>query len=176
VTGRVARWLEEAVIGLNLCPFARAVYDDGLVGISICQATTLEEAVHEALGEARRLVDAPADDLATTLVAFPRALSSFDEFLDAVALFEGLLSEAGAEGVLQVATFHPDYQFAQSAPSDLGNYTNRAPCPIFHLLRQSDVSAAVDQHPDSEGIPAANIARLQSIGRDALEKLWEQFD
>ena len=172
VIARTRRWLDEAVIGLNLCPFAAPVLAAGRIRFAVSEATDLESAVRDALGEAVQLLDTPTDEVSTTLVIVPDALGDFDEFLDAVEALEEVLSEGGADGVLQVATFHPDYRFAGEDADGLSHFTNRAPHPILHLLREDEVAVATEQHPDSAGIPAANIARLEAMGADSLRQMW----
>lgn len=173
---RVRRWVETAVIGLDLCPFASAVHRAGRLQIRISHATSAEEAVRAGLDAATELLDTPASETSTTLVVLADCLDDFEPFLDAAATLEALLSEAGADGWLQVATFHPRYRFEDSDADDVANYTNRAPRPMFHLLRESEVTAAVDAHPDAEGIPGRNTARLQAMGVDAVRALWRRFD
>jgi uncharacterized protein len=172
---RTRLWLEEAVIGLNLCPFARSVFAAGQVHIAVEATTSFDKAVLATLVEVERLLDAAPDDIATTLVVFTQALADFDEFLEAVDVVEALLDEAGADGILQLAHFHPDYQFEGTEPDALENFTNRAPYPTLHLLREAQVAEAVDSHPAPESIPRDNIARLQKMGRQQLEEMWERW-
>jgi len=172
---RTRRWLDEAVIGLNLCPFAGPVRATGRIRFAVSDATDAESAVGDALSEAVQLLDASPEEVATTLVIVPQALADFHEFLDAVETLVSALSEAGADGVLQVATFHPDYRFAGEEEGALSHFTNRAPHPILHLLREADVAEAVAQHPDPEGIPAANIAGLDTLGESSVVEMWASF-
>ncbi len=172
---RVTRWLDEAVIGLDLCPFASRVRRADAVRIALSDASTPEEAVTVTLEEARALLEQTRPEVATTLVAFTHTLASFEIFLDAAETVAFALVDAGAEGVLQVATFHPDYCFEGHATDELSHLTNRAPLPILHLLREADVTEAVARHPDPAGIPAANIARLDALGRVALQALWRRW-
>ena len=170
---QVQRWVREAVIGLGLCPFAAAVYDEHRLRVVVSKASGPEEAVRDALEEAQHLLE--NDAVATTLVVFEAALDDFMAFLDAVVDLEALLSKAGADGTLQVATFHPDYRFDGTGEDDVENYTNRAPYPIFHLLRESNVSQAIHDHPDPEGIPARNIETMRSLGKVELAARWAGF-
>ncbi len=169
---RVRAWLEGAVIGMDLCPFAAPVHRRGQVRIVVSDATGPDAAVHDALAEAQHLLDADPEELATTLVVLPRALTDLYEFLDAAATVEAALVEAGAEGVLQVATFHPDYLFEGEPADDVSHWTNRAPHPVLHLIREDDIEQALARHPDPEGIPATNVARLRELGLPALRELW----
>lgn len=175
VRERVLAWVEEAVVGLQLCPFAAPVLRAGGLEVRVSEAEEPEDAVHAALDAAIALLEGARPATTTTLVAYSRALASFEDYLAAVRALEEALSEAGAEGVLQVASFHPDYRFAGSEAEDLANWTNRSPVPVVHLLRESDVSAAVAEHSDPEGIPAANIRRLRELGPAGLRAIWSRF-
>jgi hypothetical protein len=169
---RVTRWLERVVIGLDLCPFAQAPWRSGRVRIAVSEAATPETAVASLLVEAAALLD--SDRVSTTLVVYPHALEEFETFLDAVAAAEDALADADAEGVLQIATFHPDYRFEGASEDDVANFTNRSPYPIMHLLRESEMSDAVDHHPDPEGIPARNVSRLNALGIQRIRALLEE--
>lgn len=165
------RWLERAVIGLNLCPFAKAVAAKGQVRYVLSEADT-EEALLEDLGaELLRLRDTPADEVDTTLIVHPHVLGDFldyNEFLDAA---DALVAELDLEGVLQVASFHPQYQFAGTAPDDIGNYSNRSPWPTLHLLREDSVERAVAAFPDPDAIVDRNLETLQKLGHEGWRKL-----
>ncbi|WP_298576491.1 DUF1415 domain-containing protein [uncultured Luteimonas sp.] len=176
VEREVRRWLERAVIGLNLCPFAKAVYAKDQVRIVVSDAST-ERALLEQLGEELALLrDTPADSIDTTLLVHPQVLGDFlayNEFLgDADALVEAL----ELDGVLQVASFHPDYQFADSAPDDVENLTNRAPYPILHLLREASVDRAVEAYPEPDAIIERNIATVRALGLEGWRALLDGSD
>ena len=175
VTTKTRQWLEDAVIGLNLCPFARSVYSRAEVRIAVEDAAGFEDAIRRTLDETDRLLDAAPDDIATTLVVFPAALADFEEFLDAVAAVDELIERMGAAGLVQIAHFHPDYRFADTDADDLENFTNRAPYPILHLLREAQVSEGVASHPDPESIPQRNIETLERLGRDGVDELWVRW-
>lgn len=175
VEARISRWIEEAVIGLDFCPFAASVFHTDRVRIAVTEADSPPDAVDAALDEVVELLESPTEEIATTLIAYPEALDDFRTFLDVAETVRAALSDADAEGILQVATFHPDYQFAGTEPDDLENYTNRSPVPIVHLLREDDVTEAVDNHPDPEGIPEQNIETLREMGREEVERLWKMF-
>lgn len=168
VEARVRRWVREAVIGLRLCPFAAPVEET--LAVVVSEAGAFDDAVRDALGAAEALLSTPA--IPTTLVVYPAGLSELDELLDVADALEGALEATGADDLLQVASFHPAYRFDGTAPGDVGNYTNRAPYPAVHLLRVADVTAAIASHPDPEGIPADNIARLEALGAAALAARW----
>ena len=165
------RWLERAVIGLNLCPFAKAVAAKDQVRYVLSEADT-EDALLEDLGaELLRLRDTPADEVDTTLIVHPHVLGDFldyNEFLDAA---DALVAELDLEGVLQVASFHPQYQFAGTSPDDIGNYSNRSPWPTLHLLREDSVERAVAAFPDPDAIVDRNLETLQKLGHDGWRKL-----
>ena len=170
------RWLERIVIGLNLCPFAKAVVAKQQVRYVLSDATT-PEALLETLGEELvRLRDTPATEVDTTLIVHPRVLTDFLDYNDFLDDADGLVAELELEGLLQVASFHPRYQFAGTDPDDIGNYTNRAPWPTLHLLREDSVSRAVEAFPDPEAIAERNIATLEKLGREGWERLLGHGD
>jgi hypothetical protein len=166
------RWLERAVIGLNLCPFAKAVHAKGQVRYVLSDATT-PEALLEDLGEALlHLRDAPAEEVDTTLIVHPQVLGDFLDYNDFLEQADALVAELGLEGVLQVASFHPGYQFADSTPDDIENCTNRSPYPTLHLLREDSVSRAVAACPDPDAIVERNVETLRTLGRNGWEALF----
>lgn len=169
------RWLEKAVIGLGFCPFAATPYLEGRVRWRLDPAGELKEVLQVLWEEALHLQHTPASVTETTLLVLPQAPAAFDDFWEWVQVAGELLAEAGLEGTLQLASFHPHYRFADSQADELGNYTNRSPAPILHLLREESVSRAVAGHPDPHGIPARNIERLNQMGRQAVHDLWQTF-
>jgi len=170
------RWIERAVIGLNLCPFAKAVVAKEQVRYVLSDATT-SEALLETLGdELVRLRDTPASEVDTTLIVHPPVLADFLDYNDFLDDADGLVGELELEGILQVASFHPRYQFAGTDPDDIGNCTNRAPWPTLHLLREDSVSRAVEAFPDPEAIVERNIATLEKLGREGWERLLDRDD
>ncbi|HEX2595315.1 MAG TPA: DUF1415 domain-containing protein [Luteimonas sp.] len=165
------RWLERAVIGLNLCPFAKAVQAKGQVRWVLSDATT-PEALLEQLGEELlHLRDTPAEDTDTTLIVHPQVLADFLDYNDFLDSADALVESLGLDGVLQVASFHPHYQFAGSAPDDVENFTNRSPYPTLHLLREDSVSRAVAAFPDPEVIVERNVETLRELGVEGWRKL-----
>lgn len=175
VETKVQRWLEDAVIGLNLCPFARAPYSGDQMRIAILDCADFEDVLRQTFEEVDYLLGASPDAVATTLIVIRGALQEFDDFLDAIYAVDELLEQTGAADYLQLAHFHPDYQFEGTEPDGLENFTNRAPFPVLHLLREDEMSEAVDRHPDPEGIPEKNIARLNAMGAKAIAELWRRF-
>ena len=165
------RWLERAVIGLNLCPFAKAVYARQQVRFVLSEATTAEALLAELGEELLRLRDTPAEDIDTTLIVHPRVLADFLDYNDFLDEADALVEALDLEGVLQVASFHPRYQFAGTAPDDIGNCTNRSPHPTLHLLREDSVSRAVAAFPDPDAIVERNVETLQRLGAEGWRKL-----
>ena len=171
VEAGVRRWLERAVIGLNLCPFAKAVYVKQQVRIVISDAST-ERALLEQLGEELALLrDTPADEIDTTLLVHPQVLGDFLDYNDFLGDADALVEAMDLDGVLQVASFHPQYQFAGSEPDDADNLTNRAPYPILHLLREASIDRAVAAYPDPDAIIERNIATVRELGFAGWDKL-----
>ena len=167
------RWLERAVIGLNLCPFAKAVQAKGQVRFVLSEATTPEALLAELGEELLHLRDTPAAEVDTTLVVHPQVLGDFLDYNDFLEQADALVVELGLEGVLQVASFHPQYQFAGSEPDDIANYTNRSPHPTLHLLREDSVERAVAAYPDPDAIIDRNIQTLTDLGRPGWEALFD---
>ena len=158
-------WLERAVIGLNLCPFAKAVHVRGQIHYAVSRATTHEALRHDLVRELHALVELAADQRDTTLLVAPDCLPEFLEFNAFLALADRMLVEMRLDGVIQIAAFHPDFQFANTAADDIGNYTNRAPYPTLHLLRESSIDRAVESFPQAETIFERNIRTMQRLGR-----------
>ncbi|WP_339328433.1 DUF1415 domain-containing protein [Luteimonas aquatica] len=166
------RWLERAVIGLNLCPFAKAVVAKGQVRYVLSEAET-SEALLGALGEELlRLRDTPAAEIDTTLIVHPSVLADFLDYNDFLDEADALVADLGLEGVLQVASFHPHYRFAGTEADDIGNCTNRSPWPTLHLLREDSVERAVAAFPDPDAIVSRNLDTLTQLGHDGWEALW----
>ena len=167
------RWLERAVIGLNLCPFAKAVHAKGQVRYVLSAATTPEALLEQLAGELLLLRDTPAAQVDTTLLVHPDVLGDFLDYNDFLDQADALVAGLGLEGVLQVASFHPQYQFAGSEPDDIANCTNRSPYPTLHLLREDSVERAVAAYPDPDAIIDRNIQTLTDLGRDGWQKLFD---
>jgi len=158
------KWLMEAVIGLNLCPFAKAVVVKDRVRYRVCLSSVSQDVLQMLADELQFLVSADASVVETTLLIAPYALSDFLDFNEFLGECNTLLESQGLEGELQVADFHPDYQFAGEAPDAMGHFTNRAPYPTLHLLRESSLDEAVAVYPDAALIFERNIASLESLG------------
>jgi hypothetical protein len=158
------KWLMEAVIGLNLCPFAKVVAVKDRVRYRVCLSSVSQDVLQMLADELQFLVSADASVVETTLLIAPYALPDFLDFNEFLSECNTLLESQGLEGELQVADFHPDYQFAGEAPDAMGHFTNRAPYPTLHLLRESSLDEAVAVYPDAALIFERNIASLESLG------------
>jgi len=166
-------WLERAVIGLNLCPFAKAVYVKQQVRFLLCEARDVD-ALQQVLREELQLLHATdADEIDTTLIVHPHVLQDFLDYNDFLGVADDEIEALGLAGELQVASFHPDYRFAGSADDDVANYTNRAPYPTLHLLREASIDRAVAAFPDPDVIVERNIATLETLGVDGWRRLFE---
>lgn len=166
----IRAWVETLVIGLNLCPFARSALQRDRVEFEVIDTISVRDALQQFADAASRLVEDEQSDR-TVLLILPDGFVDFDDYLDLLGLAEALLEDLGYTGHLQIASFHPDYRFADTPTEDAANWTNRAPFPVLQLLREDSVSRAVDLHADPEGIPARNIERLRSLGTEGLHQL-----
>ncbi|MFB9122351.1 DUF1415 domain-containing protein [Paraburkholderia dipogonis] len=164
VVAATRHWLTEAVIGLNLCPFAKAVHVKGQIRYAVSDAVDMEGVLTDLETELQTLVAADPDALDTTLLIVPQALAAFLDYNDCLFFAERMLKQLRLEGVVQIASFHPFYQFEGSEPDDIENYTNRAPYPILHLLREDSIERAVQAFPDAEEIYERNQETLRRIG------------
>ncbi|MBU3739646.1 MAG: DUF1415 domain-containing protein [Rhodoferax sp.] len=158
------RWLERAVIGLNLCPFARAVQARGLIHLAVAAASTEEDLLVELEAELLALRDTDPAVRETTLLVVPNCLEDFLVFNDFLGLADILLRQWRLPGQIQIASFHPQYQFAGTDPHEVANATNRSPYPTLHLLREDSISRAVAAVPDVDAIVARNIRTLEGLG------------
>lgn len=171
VIAATQQWIERAVIGLNLCPFAKAVYAKGQIRYVVSDATTPEALANDLQREMELLAEASAEKIDTTLLIHPQALTDFLDHNDFLDVADGMLEELELDGILQVASFHPQFQFEGTEPDDITNYTNRAPFPILHLLREDSVERAVAAFPDAEAIFEQNIATLEQLGHQGWQDL-----
>lgn len=164
-------WVEKAVIGLNLCPFAKAVQVQGKVRYVVSAATTVEDLLYELAAELNHLHDTPPEQTDTTLLIHPRVLTDFLDYNDFLEAADSLVADIGLEGELQVASFHPQYQFEGTEPDDITNFTNRSPYPTLHLLREDSIDRAVAAFPNPESIFDTNMATLEKLGIDGWRQL-----
>jgi uncharacterized protein len=169
-------WVRRAVIGLNLCPFARAVDAKDQIRYVFSDATDPETLLATLVVELQRLADTDPEVVDTTMVIHPRVFADFEDFNDFLELADAAVEDLDLDGVLQVASFHPHFQFADTEPDDITNATNRSPYPTLHLLREESVDRAVAAFPEAEAIFERNMATLEKLGPQgwaAVKKNWE---
>lgn len=176
VIAATQRWIREVVIGLNLCPFARRVFDGGLIRYTVTDAADAKALTAELTEQLRQLAETPAAEVETAFLIHPQALADFLDYNDFVVECDDLLTELDLGGVIQIAGFHPLYQFAGTKRDDVENYTNRSPFPMLHLLREDSVSAVNDDPERMLDIPARNIETLRRLGRARLLALLNRPD
>jgi hypothetical protein len=169
------RWLEAAVIGLGLCPFARNVANAGLIRYRVSDARSAAALRSDLVDELRLLAQADPAGVETTLLIHPWALQDFLAFNDFLGETGPIVEELGLDGTLQVASFHPRYQFAGTKADDVENCTNRAPFPTLHLLREASIERVLATFPDPSSIYERNVATLRRIGRAGWAKVQEEF-
>lgn len=166
------RWLELAVIGLNLCPFAKAVHVKGQIHYAVSAATDAAALRQDLVSELQDLVALDPQQRDTTLLIAPQAFADFLDFNDFLAEADEALADLGLEGTIQIASFHPCYRFAGTPADDITNYTNRAPYPTLHLIREASIDRAVQAFPEAESIYEANMATLEKLGHAG----WRALD
>ena len=172
ITKDMVRWLERAVIGLNLCPFAKGVHAKGQIHYVVSAATGAEALAQDLRRELTDLAAAPAEVRDTTLLMAPDCLQDFLEFNDFLGVAEDVLEELDLDGTLQIASFHPQFQFAGTDAGDVTNCTNRAPYPTLHLLREDSIDRAVQAYPEAEAIYERNMEVLEQLGMPG----WQALD
>ena len=172
VVAATRTWLERAVIGLNLCPFAKPVHVNNRIRYFVSGARSSVRLLVDLMAELRALDAADPAQCETTLLIHPHVLADFPDYNAFLEQADDAVSELGLEGVIQVASFHPGYQFEDAGPDDIENYTNRSPYPMLHLLRESSVERAVTTHPDTTTIYRKNIETLRRLGHDGWRHLW----
>lgn len=167
----VQKWVETLVVGLNLCPFAKRELQAERVRFTVSEAETEEQLLVDLQAELALLnTDSSVE---TTLLIHPEVLQDFYDYNQFLNYAEGLLVEMSLEGVYQIASFHPDYQFGGTEPDDAENYTNRSPYPVLHLIREASLEQAVAHHPNPGQIPEQNIKLLNSLGKDKMQTLLQ---
>ena len=165
-------WVERAVIGLNLCPFAKAVHARGQVHFSVCPASSASLVLEHLGVELQALIECDPVERDTTLLIVPDGLEEFLEFNMFVARGERLIRKKGLDGVIQLASFHPRFCFSGAADGDIANFSNRSPYPTLHLLREASIDKAVRVFPDPESIYGANARTLEKLGAAG----WAELD
>ncbi|WP_025553318.1 DUF1415 domain-containing protein [Vibrio parahaemolyticus] len=172
ITQQVDQWLNDVVIGLNLCPFAAKPQRNKQIKIFVSKATQEEALLEDILLQLIELSATEPEKLETTLVVVPNMLQDFWDYNFCIDWVEGLIKQQDWEGIFQVATFHPDYCFGGAAPEDDENLTNRSPYPIFHLIREESMEKVLKHYPDPESIPDTNIARVSALSEEERKKLF----
>lgn len=162
-------WVSEVVVGLNFCPFAKREVEAGRVHYAVVDSREPEQVLQALLDELQRLDDQPT--IETTLLIIPYGFEGFFDYLDLADWAQGLLEQEGYEGVYQVASFHPDYCFADTQQDDPANYTNRSPYPMLHIIREASLEQVLNHHPDPDSIPQTNIKLARDKGLEVMQAL-----
>ena len=172
ITEQVDQWLNDVVIGLNLCPFAAKPQRNKQIKIFVSEASQEEALLEDILLQLIELSNTKPEKLETTLVVVPNMLQDFWDYNFFIDWVEGLIKQQDWEGIFQVATFHPDYCFGGAEPEDDENLTNRSPYPVFHLIREESMEKVLKHYPDPESIPDTNIARVSALSEEERKKLF----
>ena len=173
VVEKTTIWLEKAVIGLNLCPFAKAVHVRKQIRFVVSEARNEESLIMDLVSALQLLAESEAESVDTVLLIHPQVLNEFLDYNDFLEIADRIVEQQGFLGEFQIASFHPDYQFADSAPGAIENYTNRAPFPMLHILRESSIERAVEAFPDAADIYERNIKTMRQLGIDGWGTLFE---
>ncbi len=171
VQAEMRRWIEQAVIGLNLCPFAKSVYVKNQVRLVVSQARHLDAFLDELDRELELLKDTPPEQVDTTLLVHPTLFPDFFVFNDFLDIVEEVVAEHELEGVIQVAPFHPAFQFEDAGPDDVDNLTNRAPYATLHLIREASIDRAVESGDSAEDIVERNLKTVRALGLEGWKRL-----
>lgn len=169
------KWVETFVLGLNLCPFARHPYKAGKIRFIVFEGKDIEHLTETVVREIAYLDRTPPSVCETTLIIIRDFLGEFDEYLDYLEVAEYVLEQINMEGVFQVASFHPDYQFEGTMPHDAENFTNRSPYPMLHLLREESVERAIEAYPEVGDIPAQNILTMNELGAEKIKQMLNEL-
>jgi len=171
IVAATRRWVDRAVVGLNLCPFAKAVQVKDQVRYVVSQARSPESLLDALMDELQLLADTDPEQIDTTLLIHPYVLQDFLDFNEFLDVADAAVEDISLDGELQIASFHPDYQFADTDPNDISNYTNRAPYPTLQLLREDSIDRAVEAIPDAAEIFEKNIDTMEQLGHEGWDKL-----
>lgn len=169
------RWVDQFVIAENLCPFAAPALRDQPLRVVVNESSNVDTLAAAVLEEMDALQSAPEHELITSVLVMPNALADFEDYLDFAALADELLESSGLEGTLQIATFHPQYCFADVRPDDVSNYSNRSPFPMLHFLREAALTRALENYANPEAIPLRNIEHLRSLGLPRVQELLSKI-
>jgi uncharacterized protein len=171
---QTAQWLERAVIGLNLCPFAKAVHVKQQIRYVVSEAKTMDALAEDLVTELNLLAETSAEKVDTTLLIHPYVLNDFLDYNDFLDVADAIVEELKLTGDIQVASFHPQYQFADTDVDDITNFTNRSPYPTLHLLREASVEKAVAAFPEAKDIFEKNMETMRGLGGEGWKKLFER--
>jgi hypothetical protein len=171
----VRRWVEQAVLGLGLCPFAGEPWHAGRVRLTVTEATSEQQLLDDLRLEVAILDETDPELIETTLLIIPKLLRNFEDYNQFLDLADAHSKTYGWTGRFQIASFHPDYQFAGTTPEDPENLTNRSPYPLLHVLRESTVSRVLDEHPNPDQIPSTNIATLRALSDECRREIFDHF-
>ncbi len=173
IEAQTTEWLENVVIGLNLCPFAAKPQRNKQIKIEVCEGNTDEAVMESLLTELNLLESSDVADLETTLVVTPNYFQDFDDYNQFLDVADMIIEQFGWRGIYQIASFHPDYCFADVEPDDESNLTNRSPYPVFHLIREASIEKALKYYGgDADAIPDINIDRVCSLSTDEKKALF----
>lgn len=164
-------WIQAFVIGLNLCPFAKKPFSQGKIRYILEEGMDKEAFAKKVIEEAIFLSTASIELVETSIIIHPNILNNFEDYLDTVDLLEYLLEQINLEGVIQIATFHPNYQFDGTAIDAVENFTNRSPFPMIHLLREDVIEIALENYPNPEEIPVLNVQKMLELGWEGIKKM-----
>jgi hypothetical protein len=171
IVAATRRWVDRAVIGLNLCPFAKAVQVKDQVRYVVSHARSPESLLDTLMDELQLLSDTDPEQVDTTLLIHPYVLQDFLDFNEFLDVADAAVEDMSLDGDLQIASFHPDYQFADTDPNDIENFTNRSPYPVLQLLREDSIDRAVEAIPDAAEIFEKNIETMEKLGHEGWDKL-----
>lgn len=171
---RTRCWIERVVVELNLCPFARKPYEGGQVRYVVSAAKRPEDLLEDVQRELELLRATDAAKIETTVLIHPDVLNDFLDYNDFLGTVDALIEEGGYAGEFQVASLHPDYQFAGTQPDDAENYTNRSPYPILHLLREEGLARAIAGYARPDKIPERNIRTLEKLGAARMREILDE--
>ncbi len=164
-------WLENVIIGHNICPFAKRVFDADTIHYEVIESAQIEEQLQTLISTCQ-LLDVNSE-IETSLLIYPQGLDNFDDYLDFLALANALLEKQGYEGIYQLASFHPEYCFEGVDADDASNYTNRSPYPTLHIIQEESLEKALENYPEPEKIPERNIEYTRQLGQIKMQELLE---
>lgn len=171
---RTKDWLERLVIGLNLCPFAKLPFNQNRIRYLVERTNHPAILMDTFLAEALKITESAPKEIETTLIIHPNVLQDFSDYLDFLENINEVIDTGGLSGIIQVASFHPAYQFADTQTDEVENYTNRSPFPMLHLLREESIEKALENYPNPEEIPNQNIEKMKRLGIQEIRKILNQ--